>query len=117
MASRRRSVYPRETVTRPTLTRPELNITTRHVSYAIESYKDTLHAFRGIRAGGAAGPGDGAHLSMPFTGSISFAAPSVSSSGIPNSPVTVLPAGQPVTATITITNTGNSRKDFFADDG
>lgn len=62
-----------------------------------------------------AGPGDGAHLSEPFTGSISFAAPSVSGSGIPNSPSTVLPAGQPVTATITITNTGNSRKDFFAD--
>jgi subtilisin family serine protease len=61
------------------------------------------------------GPGDGAHLSEPFTGSISFAAPSVSSNGIPNSPSTVLPAGQPVTATITITNTGNSRKDFFAD--
>ena len=62
-----------------------------------------------------AGPGDGAHLSEPYTGSISFAAPSVSSSGIPNSPSTVLPAGQPVTATITVTNTGNSRKDFFAD--
>jgi subtilisin family serine protease len=62
-----------------------------------------------------AGPGDGAHLSEPYTGSISFGAPSVSSSGIPNSPSTVLPAGQPVTATITVTNTGNSRKDFFAD--
>jgi subtilisin family serine protease len=61
------------------------------------------------------GPGDGAHLSEPFTGSISFAAPSVGSSGIPNSANTVLPAGQPVTATITVTNTGNSRKDFFAD--
>ncbi len=62
-----------------------------------------------------AGPGDGAHLSEPFTGSVSFAAPSVSSGGIPNSPNTVLPAGQPVTATITIANTGNIRKDFFAD--
>src|SRR5215471_9418558 len=61
------------------------------------------------------GPGDGAHLSEPFTGAISFAAPSVSSSGSPNSPGTVLPVGQPVTATITITNTGNIRKDFFAD--
>jgi hypothetical protein len=62
-----------------------------------------------------AGPGDGAHLSEPFTGSVSFAAPSVSSSGIPNAPSTVLPAGQPVTATVTITNTGNSPKDFFVD--
>jgi len=62
-----------------------------------------------------AGPGDGAHLSEPFTGSVSFAAPSVSSTGIPNSASTVLPAGQPVTATITVTNAGNIRKDFFAD--
>jgi subtilisin family serine protease len=62
-----------------------------------------------------AGPGDGAHLTEPFTGSISFAAPSVTSRGIPNSPSIVLPAGQPVTATITLTNTGNYRKDFFAD--
>jgi subtilisin family serine protease len=62
-----------------------------------------------------AGPGNGGHLSEPFTGAISFGAPSVSSSGIPNSPSTVLPAGQPVTATITLTNTGNIRKDFFAD--
>jgi subtilisin family serine protease len=62
-----------------------------------------------------AGFNDGAHLSEPFTGNISFAAPSVSSSGIPNSTGTVLPAGQPVTATITVTNTGNIQKDFFAD--
>jgi len=62
-----------------------------------------------------AGPGDGAHLSEPYTGSISFTAPSVTSSGLPNSAKTVLPAGQPVTATITVANTGNIRKDFFAD--
>jgi subtilisin family serine protease len=62
-----------------------------------------------------AGPIDGTHLSEPFTGSLSFGAPSVTSSGIPNSATTVLPAGHPVTATITVTNTGNIRKDFFAD--
>jgi hypothetical protein len=61
------------------------------------------------------GPGDGAHLTEPYSGAISFTAPSVTSSGIPNSSSTVLPAGVPVTATITITNTGNIRKDFFAD--
>ena len=60
-------------------------------------------------------PVDGAHLSEPFTGAVSFTAPSVTSSGIPNSPSTVLPAGVPVTATVTLTNTGNIAKDFFAD--
>ncbi len=60
-------------------------------------------------------PVDGSHLTEPFSGNISFTAPAVSSSGIPNSPSTVLPAGQPVTATITVTNTGNIQKDYFAD--
>jgi subtilisin family serine protease len=60
-------------------------------------------------------PVDGMHLTEPFTGAISFTAPSVTSSGIPNSAGTVLPAGKPVTATITLTNTGNISKDFFAD--
>ena len=58
---------------------------------------------------------DGAHLSEPFTGKISFTPPTVTSSGIPNSPTKVLRAGHPVKATITVTNTGNSAKDFFAD--
>ena len=62
-----------------------------------------------------AGPGNGARLSEPYAGSISFTAPSVHSHGIPNSPTRVLRAGHPVTATITVTNTGNSAKDFFAD--
>jgi len=60
-------------------------------------------------------PVNGARLSEPFSGALSFTTPSVTSSGIPNSASTVLPAGQPVTATITVTNTGNISKDFFAD--
>jgi hypothetical protein len=60
-------------------------------------------------------PVDGAHLSEPFAGAVSFTAPMVTSSGIPNSPATVLPAGVPVTATVTVTNTGNISKDYFAD--
>ena len=82
----------------------------------------TMQFFRRTPAAGIwtlvlldAGPGDGAHLSEPFDGAISFTAPRVISSGVPNSSKTVLPAGQPATATITITNTGNIRKDFFAD--
>ena len=82
----------------------------------------TMQFFRGSPAPGrwtlvllVALPVDGAHLTEPFTGAISFTAPSVTSSGIPNSAGTVLPAGQPVTATITVTNTGNISKDFFAD--
>lgn len=60
-------------------------------------------------------PVDGAHLSEPFTGTISFTPPAVTSSGLPDSPGTTLPAGKPVTAKITITNTGNIAKDYFAD--
>jgi hypothetical protein len=60
-------------------------------------------------------PVSGARLTEPFSGAISFTAPSVSASGIPNSASTVLPAGEPVTATIKVTNTGNISKDFFAD--
>ena len=60
-------------------------------------------------------PVDGTHLSEPFTGSVDFSPPSVTSSGLPNSRHTVLRAGQPVTATIRVTNTGNIAKDFFAD--
>jgi hypothetical protein len=58
---------------------------------------------------------DGAHLSEPFTGKISFTAPAVTSSALPDSAGTVLPAGKPATATITVTNTGTIAKDYFAD--
>jgi hypothetical protein len=58
---------------------------------------------------------DGTHLSEPFNGTISFTPPTVTTSGLPSSASTVLPAGQADTATITVTNTGNSTKDFFAD--
>jgi hypothetical protein len=58
---------------------------------------------------------DGAHLSEPFTGTVSFTAPKVLASGLPHSPGTVLPAGRPATATISVANTGNIAKDYFAD--
>ena len=60
-------------------------------------------------------PVDGAHLSEPFTGAVSFTAPAVTSSGIPGSAATVLPARVPVTATVTVTNSGHLSKDYFAD--
>ena len=58
---------------------------------------------------------DGQHLSEPFTGRISLSPPPVTSKGLPDSASTTLTAGQPVTATITVTNTGNITKDYFAD--
>src|ERR1700678_1277524 len=58
---------------------------------------------------------DGKQISEPFTGSISFTGPTVSSSGLPDSASTVLTAAEPTTATINVTNTGNIAKDFFAD--
>jgi hypothetical protein len=60
-------------------------------------------------------PVDGAHLSEPFTGTISFTPPAVTSQGLPDSAGTVLAAGKPATATVTVTNTGNIAKSYFAD--
>jgi hypothetical protein len=82
----------------------------------------TMQFFRRTPQGGlwtlvvlVALPVDGAHLSEPFVGSVGFSAPAITSSGLPESRHTVLVAGQPSTATITVTNTGNIAKDFFAD--
>jgi subtilisin family serine protease len=61
------------------------------------------------------GPVDGSRLSEPYTGSISYAPPAVFSHGVPNSRHTRLTAGQPVTATIHVTNTGNTPKDYLVD--
>jgi hypothetical protein len=58
---------------------------------------------------------DGAHLSEPFSANINFRRPVIQAHGLPSSPSTRLTAGQPVTATIDVLNTGNSTKDFFAD--
>jgi hypothetical protein len=58
---------------------------------------------------------NGAHLSVPFSASVDFAAPSVTARGLPNSAARELAAGQPVTATITVKNTGTVTKEFFAD--
>ena len=82
----------------------------------------TMQFFRAHPSGGlwtltllVNGPVDGTHLSEPFQGAISFAPPQVTATGIPTSRHAVLRRGRPVTATIQITNTGNSRKDFFVD--
>jgi hypothetical protein len=55
------------------------------------------------------------NFSEPFTAAISFNPVPVVTSGLPNSSSTVLPQGQSVTATIQVSNTGNSTKSFFAD--
>jgi subtilisin family serine protease len=89
---------------------------------AFGGFGPAMQFFRGSPRGGlwtvtltVSGPVDGTHLSEPFAGSISFRAPQISSSGIPDSPRTVLTAGKPVTATIRVRNTGSINKGFFAD--
>ncbi|HEY7282419.1 MAG TPA: S8 family serine peptidase [Actinomycetota bacterium] len=62
-----------------------------------------------------AGPIDGARVSEPFTSTISFGAPNVTATGLPNSPSVHLAPGTPVTATISITNTGSVEEFYFAD--
>jgi Subtilase family len=60
-------------------------------------------------------PETGAQVQEPFTGVVAFDSLPVTAAGLPRSPATVLPAGQPVTVSIQIQNTGISQKDFFVD--
>jgi hypothetical protein len=53
--------------------------------------------------------------SVPVSGTISFAKPDVSASGLPDSSHDVLPAGVPQTATIHVVNTGNSPEFYSVD--
>ena len=97
-------------------------------------YGPTMQFFRGHPQGGlwtatvvVWGPLTGEHLSEPFQGNISFAPPQISVSGLPNSGHGHGwgrghgngnggdQSGQPVTATVQVTNTGNIRKDYFLD--
>ncbi|MGZ4177552.1 MAG: S8 family serine peptidase [Solirubrobacteraceae bacterium] len=84
-------------------------------------FGQTMQFFRGHPQGGlwtvtllVWGPLDGQRLSEPFQGNITFAPPAVSASGVPNGHHR-LTAGQPVTATVQVTNTGNVTKDYFVD--
>jgi hypothetical protein len=58
-------------------------------------------------------PVGGNTLSAAFRGRVSFDAPSISAKGVPNG--ATLPAGAPVTATLTIRNDGPGTEDVFAD--
>jgi hypothetical protein len=57
----------------------------------------------------------GNELSDPFTGNISFNQTSVTATGLPDSASDTLPAGKPVKAKVSITNTGAAAEDFFVD--
>jgi hypothetical protein len=54
-------------------------------------------------------------VSQPFTGNIAFNKVKVTAAGMPDSTATTLPAGQPVTVPVTITNNGEQAEDFYAD--
>jgi hypothetical protein len=62
-----------------------------------------------------ANPVSGITPDMPYTGSIAFTPLPVAVAGVPDDPGTVLPAGVPVTATLTVDNTGAAPAGFFAD--
>jgi hypothetical protein len=57
----------------------------------------------------------GDEVSQPFSGSIAFNAVNDSAATMPDSASTTLPAGQPVTVPVTITNNGAQAEDFFLD--
>jgi hypothetical protein len=58
---------------------------------------------------------DGARFLEPFSGRITFDQAQVVATGVPNSSKTTLAAGQPVTATLQVTNTGSQSESFFVD--
>ncbi len=60
-------------------------------------------------------PVSGAATRQPFVGQIQFNAVDIQAAGLPDSPGTTLPAGQPVTATVAAHNTGAAPESFFAD--
>jgi len=57
----------------------------------------------------------GQQTTLPFTAEIQFNGVSVETQGVPNSATTTLPYSTPVDVPITVTNTGNTAKDFFID--
>jgi hypothetical protein len=60
-------------------------------------------------------PVEGNELSDPYTGNIAFNDVSASAAGLPDSASTTLPATEPVTVPVSITNNGAAPEDFFID--
>lgn len=60
-------------------------------------------------------PVGGQVLSTPYSGRITFAAPPVRATGLPNSASTVLPAGKPANVTVSVNNNGVGTQDVFLD--
>jgi hypothetical protein len=57
----------------------------------------------------------GTAVSQPFTVTANTSAPDVTHTGLPQSPAIRLPAGVPVTADVTVTNTGTVPEEYFTD--
>ncbi|WP_167978090.1 hypothetical protein [Lentzea indica] len=63
----------------------------------------------------APNPVAGTAISQDFTGTLQFNLIEASATGLPASPGTVLPAGQPTLARVTVRNTGIAPQPFFVD--
>jgi hypothetical protein len=61
------------------------------------------------------GPMAGGQLTTTYHGAIDYTAPRVTAQAMPQKAATALPRGKTTTATLVITNSGNSAKDYFAD--
>jgi len=57
----------------------------------------------------------GRQTSLPFNAAIQFNGVGVEAGGVPTDPGVTLPRGAAVTIPVTVTNTGNTAKDFFVD--
>ncbi len=87
-----------------------------------EIFGRTLQIFRRVPGAGrwefalsVQNPISGTTTSQPFSGQLRYNVVKVSSTGLPAGPGTVLAAGKKHTASVRVTNTGNSTETFFVD--
>jgi hypothetical protein len=87
-----------------------------------EFFGRTLQIFRRVPSAGqwefvlaVQNPISGTSTSQPFSGRLRYNIVKVGSTGLPTSPGTVLRAGKKHTASVRVTNTGNTPEKFFID--
>ncbi|MGH2857286.1 MAG: hypothetical protein ACRDMJ_07350, partial [Solirubrobacteraceae bacterium] len=102
------------TVIDPTTGKPVL-VTTDHYTGGLEAFDANPQPGVWRWVVDVVNPVGGQVLSAPYTGQIGFTPPPVQVSGLPQGHGAALQPGQPVTATVQVTNPGPGTEQFFLD--